>query len=345
MKEDIGILLLFFNKVETTEMVLQRILEAKPKVLLLSQDGPREGVEMDEKNVRRCREAVEGLVSKIDWECDVYRNYSDTNMGCDPKEYSAISWAFTIVDKLMIIEDDCLCAHSFFTFMEEMLLKYECDERVSMISGVERFGKNPYCVDSYYFTQACCGCAWGTWKRNWDDVQKISKDYAYTKDESTMHKLDMYVKKACIGVYSNYSKDSEDNAIKNLISGRMESWEFAASTAMILESRLAINPAVNLVKNIGIVPGATHSGNDVRVIPKRLRTFFELDYFEMEFPLKHPQYMIRDMEYERLYDKKYNTNRLQIVLDDIEHAVLCVRYGYFKELVSGLGRRIKRLRG
>ena len=41
MKEGIAVLLLFFNKVETTGLVLERILEAKPSVLLLAQDGAR----------------------------------------------------------------------------------------------------------------------------------------------------------------------------------------------------------------------------------------------------------------------------------------------------------------
>ena len=37
MKEGIGVLLLFFNKVDTTGLVLERILEAKPSVLLLTE--------------------------------------------------------------------------------------------------------------------------------------------------------------------------------------------------------------------------------------------------------------------------------------------------------------------
>ncbi len=345
MRSDVGILFLFFNKTETTGKVLQRILEAKPSVLLLSQDGARKDNATDELNVGACREAVEKLVSGIDWECEVHRFYSDANMGCDPKEYAAISWAFSIVDKLMIIEDDCLCAHSFFAFMEEMLIKYEKDERVSMISGMERFGNNPFCKDSYYFTQACCGCGWGSWKRSWEDVQRIAESYSYIHDDRIVKNLDMYARKCCLGVYSEYVNESRENANKNSKSGRMESWEFAESTAMILENRLAINPAVNLVKNIGVVPGATHSGNDVRVIPKRLRAFFELDYQEMDFPLKHPEYVLRDMEYEKMYDKKYHTNRLQKLADDIEHAVLCVRYGYTKDIIDGFRRRVKRLRG
>lgn len=57
---------------------------------------------------------VEELLAGIDWPCEIYRNYAEKNMSCDPREYSAISWAFGIVDKLIILEDDCLCSSSFF---------------------------------------------------------------------------------------------------------------------------------------------------------------------------------------------------------------------------------------
>ena len=128
MKEGIAVLLLFFNKVETTGLVLERILEAKPSVLLLAQDGAREDNAHDEKAVPECRKRVEELLAGIDWPCEIYRNYAEKNMSCDPREYSAISWAFGIVDKLIILEDDCLCSSSFFPFMEELLLRYEKDE-------------------------------------------------------------------------------------------------------------------------------------------------------------------------------------------------------------------------
>ena len=105
MKEGIAVLLLFFNKVETTGLVLERILEAKPSVLLLAQDGAREDNAHDEKAVPECRKRVEELLAGIDWPCEIYRNYAEKNMSCDPREYSAISWAFGIVDKLIILED------------------------------------------------------------------------------------------------------------------------------------------------------------------------------------------------------------------------------------------------
>ena len=342
MKEGIGVLLLFFNKVDTTGLVLERILEAKPSVLLLAQDGAREGNAHDEKAVPECRKRVEELLAGIDWPCEIYRNYAEKNMSCDPREYSAISWAFGIVDKLIILEDDCLCSSSFFPFMEELLLRYEKDERIGMICGMERFGRNPYCKDSYYFTQTCSGCGWATWKRCWDDVERIAKDYDYLDDTDLIQKVDDYVKKCCLKVYRDYIPKAVKNREDNRATGRIQSWEFAQSAAMIMESRLAINPMVNLVKNIGMVPGATHSGNDIRTIPKRYRRIFENDNLELEFPLRHPVYIIRDIKYEQMHDRTYAINEFQKWKDDIEHIYLYIRYGHLRELFQGVKRRLKR---
>ena len=342
MNKEIGVLYLFFNKIETTALVLEKILEAKPSVLLLAQDGPRQENKYDQDTVPKCREKVEKLIEKIDWPCKIYRNYSEINMSCDPREFSAISWAFQIVDKLIILEDDCLCSDSFFPYMEELLIRYESDERIGMICGMERFGKNPYCDDSYYFTQACSGCGWGTWKRCWNDVEEISKDYDYLDDKNFIQNLNYYIKKCYLKVYSDYITKSQLNREYNRKTRKVQSWEFAMSTSMVLKSRLAINPAVNLIKNVGVVEGATHSGNDIRMIPHRYRRIFELENYELEFPLHHPKYMIRDVQYEQMHDRNYAINGFKKMADDMEHIFLFIRYGHLKQLGQGIKRRIQR---
>jgi hypothetical protein len=48
---------------------------------------------------------------------------------------SGISWAFEHVDRLVIIEDDCVPGDSFLIFYKEMLEKYLHNERIIIISG------------------------------------------------------------------------------------------------------------------------------------------------------------------------------------------------------------------
>ena len=56
----------------------------------------------------------EYLEEHIDWECQVYKNFAEKNMGCGKRMSSGISWAFEQEEKLIILEDDCLADFSFF---------------------------------------------------------------------------------------------------------------------------------------------------------------------------------------------------------------------------------------
>ena len=79
----------------------------------------------------KCRKIAEN----IDWECEVHRNYHEKNMGCDPSTFYSHKWAFSIVDKCIVLEDDLVASESFFPFCKELLDKYENDQRIDRICG------------------------------------------------------------------------------------------------------------------------------------------------------------------------------------------------------------------
>ncbi len=327
MRSDVGVLLVFFNKADTLKEVFEAVREAKPKKLFLAQDGARQGNEKDIENIDACRRIVE----QVDWECEVYKNYSDKNLTCDPRVFSAITWAFETVEKLIIIEDDSVPNQSFFRFMDEILERYADDDRVQMVSGMERFGENRYCRDSYFFSTINAGCAWATWKRVWKDIVKYA-DCEFVQEEEEMHKVDCYVRSCLSTPYADFVEKGKKNLERNREIHDIFSWEYAVSTAMVLGNRLAINPRVNLVKNIGVTEGATHSGDSLQTMPAKIRRLFFMPTAELEFPLKHPKYMIRDMEYEKAYEKEFCYNKWQLFCMRIEHAFLTVKYkgiGFF----------------
>lgn len=134
---DVPVMLLFFNRPDTLKQVFDAVKQARPSTLLLVQDGAREGKEGEEELVRQCRNIVED----IDWDCTVYKNYSDVNLSCDHREFTGISWAFEHVDRLIILEDDCVPCQSFFPFCAELLEKYKDDTRVDRICGFNRLEK------------------------------------------------------------------------------------------------------------------------------------------------------------------------------------------------------------
>ena len=128
-KIDVSILILFFNRADVLEKVFEQVRLARPSRLFFYQDGPRG--EHDMPGILACRKVVEN----IDWECEVHTNYQEKNAGCDPSEYLSMKWAFSMTEKLIMLEDDDVPSQSFFPFCKELLDRYENDERIGMIQG------------------------------------------------------------------------------------------------------------------------------------------------------------------------------------------------------------------
>ena len=120
-KTDIAVLLLFFTRSDTFAQVFEAVRQARPSKLFLYQDGPRG--EQDMAGIMACREIVSD--AHIDWECEVHRQYLEHNQGCDPSGFRSHQWAFSLADKVIVLEDDVVPAQSFFPFCKEMLDRYE----------------------------------------------------------------------------------------------------------------------------------------------------------------------------------------------------------------------------
>ena len=99
---NVPVAMIFFNRPDVFKKAFEAVRQVKPKKLFLIQDGARQNREDDVKNIEKCRD----IVRNIDWECDVVRDYSDTNLGCGRRMYTGITNAFKTVDRLIIIEDD-----------------------------------------------------------------------------------------------------------------------------------------------------------------------------------------------------------------------------------------------
>ena len=126
---DISVLILFFNRPEVLKPVFDEVRKAQPARLFLYQDGPRG--ERDMPGIEACRKIVE----QVDWPCEVHRMFQEKNYGCDPSEFISQRWAFSQVDKCIVLEDDDVPTQSFFRFCKEMLDRYENDDRIGMIQG------------------------------------------------------------------------------------------------------------------------------------------------------------------------------------------------------------------
>ena len=306
--------------------------KARPAKLFLYQDGARG--ERDVPGIEACRQIASD--ENIDWECEVHRSYQTKNQGCDPSEYLSQKWAFSMVDKCIVLEDDDVPSQSFFPFCKEMLDRYEHDERIAMIAGFNEDEITPDCEDSYFFTSIFAIWGWASWRRV---VDKWEGDYAFLRDKQAMLRLQSLVKQR------GYRKDFIPMCRDHVHSGK-EFYESIFWASMLLNSSLAIMPSRNLINNLGLSADSTHFAGSMKTTPKAYRRIFTMKRHELEFPLKHPKYVVENIDFkERLYKTNAWGHPLIKMSRSLEELFLNLRYGNFSGIFKAMGRRWRKMLG
>jgi hypothetical protein len=77
-KLETPIAFIIFNRPDTTERVFAEIARAKPTKLLVVADGARTDKAGEAEKVV----ATRAIIDRVDWDCEVLTNYSDSNLGC-----------------------------------------------------------------------------------------------------------------------------------------------------------------------------------------------------------------------------------------------------------------------
>ncbi|MGB3512759.1 MAG: glycosyltransferase family 2 protein [Microcoleaceae cyanobacterium] len=274
---------LVFNRPEVTEKVFAEIRKAKPSQLLVVADGPR--LEKTGE-IEKC-EAVRSIIEKVDWDCQVYKNYSDVNLGCKLRVSSGLNWVFETVETAIILEDDCLPHPTFFRFCDELLEKYREDKRVMMISGTNTLGEWQSNIQSYHFSYFGMIWGWASWRRAWQYYDVEMKLWAKPEMKTLV--------KNVLGDEKQY------NRVKKVLDGIYDghdTWDYQFVFSRLSQSGLAIIPSVNLISNIGFGAEATHTKTPAEGISN-------LSFQPISFPLKNPSGVGVDREYTEKHNQKF----------------------------------------
>lgn len=322
-KIDVPILITFFCRPDTLEQVFASVREARPSTLLLWQDGPRRNRPDDIANVRKCREIVEN----IDWDCVVYRNYHDENMGCDPSTFLAQKWAFSVVDKCIIMEDDRVPVQSFYKYCKELLDKYENDERISHICGTNLLGDYTECPNDYFFSPSG-STTWASWRRvakDWDET------YSFLKDDYSLNCLKTLIGKDLFDVILA-------NARRHSATG-FQWWETILGMSAMLHNRMVIIPKKNMVVDLGLTDNSTHATSKYYLLPKLQRGMFNMQAYEIEFPIRHPEYVLPDYNYLERLKRIWNIGHPFLKIGGkIEFVIRCIAYNEWEEIINRIRR-------
>lgn len=313
---NVPVALCIFNRLDTTQIVFEKIKKAKPSKLYLISDAPRENKPSEAALVQEVRSYVE---SHIDWDCEVHKNYAEKNMGCGRRLSSGISWVFEIEESAIILEDDIVPDDTFFRYCQEMLEYYKDNDKILMISG-----NNPieelYSTDKdYLFSKVPFIWGWATWKRAWDLYDFNLSSWPNNRKNPVWKRI--FPLKAYWTYMCQYDV---------LYSGKYnDTWSYQFMYAGIINEMLCVLPAKSHAFNIGFQEESTHT--------KNAPMWMSNNSSPAKFPIIHREAIEWDKEFDKIYMTHFGEHGLST---KIKHMLgININLSIKEEVISRLKRR------
>lgn len=285
------VLLIVFNRPDTTRIVFEAIRKARVKKLYIAADAPRSGNIEDEKNCTLVKE----IVKQVDWDCETHYRFADVNQGCGPGPYNSISWAFENEDRLIILEDDCVPSQPFFSYCNELLERYKNDTRIWIISGNQYNEEAVKTHHSYFFSRYGHSWGWATWKRCWVAMDMSMSKYPLIIEQD-LYKATFRTKKEAGFFRKKLDRIYHDETLKAHI------WDFQFGFAITSNGGLCIVPKKNLVTNIGYL--GTHSETKNQFHDRPVDENFKI--------VSHPDFILCDVNYDAWHFKHHWNRKTSI---------------------------------
>lgn len=282
---NIPILLIVFRRADVALRTLQPIRDIQPTRLYIAGDASRADAPGEKEKVEATRLAV---MKAIDWPCEVKTRFAETNQGCSLGVYNAICWFFEHEERGIIVEDDCLLRPSFFPFAEEMLQRYQDDERIGMIDAAN-YLPHVKIPCSYGFSRYKSTNGWATWRRAWK-LMDLDMKWRGTEYETS--------------IIDNMAYRSEERSywkyrLKAIDLNDVSAWDWQWYFTLAAHNMLGIYPSCSLTTNIGFGEGATHTQQ--HNMPAHY-----VSQQDLEFPLRHPRYVVPYQPYEKAFHYQLN---------------------------------------
>lgn len=265
---DVPILMLVFNRVDTTQQVFNLLREIKPKYLYVVADGARHH-KTDE--AEKCEAVREIFTTQIDWDCELHTLFRPQNLGCKLSVSTGIDWFFDNVEAGIILEDDCLVSADFFPFCQTMLERYKTDETVMQVSALQMLSCGFRSEStSYVFNRIPYIWGWATWRRAWQKYNRNMEglESYLQQNEQNLVKLGGFISKKIIQKF------------KAVAANQIDTWDYQWTYTVLSNNGLCVLPTRNLVLNIGFNTDATHTSGVSPVANMTIESLL--------LPLSHP---------------------------------------------------------
>lgn len=259
------VIVFVYNRVDKAKTVLQSLCDnelADKSCLYIFADGPKKP---DDEKVRAVREYLDEFEkNSVFKETTIIK--AKKNKGLAESVIDGVSQVIVRFGKVIVVEDDNICAKDFLDFMNGALDYYERDPKVWSVSGYTHITPENYSHDIYAMGRIN-SYAWGTWKRSWESVDWEVKDYGKN------FRFNPIIRRQ----FNRFGNDSA-TMLDAQMTGNINSWAIRFSYAMFRRRMVTIYPTISRTKNIGEDGSGTHivkSKASIQLMEKSRPVIFE----------------------------------------------------------------------
>jgi len=119
---------------------------------------------------------VQELVRNVSFCKDLIVTIRDVNFGLAKNVIEGVSEIINVHGKVIVLEDDLLLSTGFLSYMNKALDLYESKYKVKQVSGY-LFPINIDRNNGSFFLPVTNTIGWGTWKKEWNDLDFEAKGY------------------------------------------------------------------------------------------------------------------------------------------------------------------------
>jgi len=265
---------IIFSRADFAARVFEVIAQVKPKKLFVIQDGHRPHKPGEAEKCAQTR----AIIDKVDWDCEVFTNYSEVNLGPGRRFTSGIDWVMSHVEEAIFLEEDALPSPTYFSFCEAMLERYRDDQRVMSITGCNFVNRNST-NDSYYYSKYHDSWGWALWRRSWKYYDYHMKSWPEFQQSGAFAQIfeDPYEKEFWRGAFERIHIDPQE----------INTWDIQWQYVIWSQAGLVVVPNKNLIGNIGCnLPNRVHYSDQYD-----FREDVPVEHIE---DINHPSFMVRN---------------------------------------------------
>lgn len=235
------VVLIIYKRSETLYLIIEELRKINASSVYVIADGPKN--EAENEYVQKAR----SVIDTIEWDCKIKRIYSDQNLGLYNRVLSGLDEVFKYEENAIILEDDCIPNSSFFSFISQMLVKYNHNKKIALISGTNIGLVFPFKYD-YDFSNYPLIWGWGTWRRSWNEFRKLQP---LTLTSSNLKELKKTLENKV--AFFHWT-----NLFLKIETRKHFSWAHEMAFHLFTDGKLCVIPKSNFVSNQGVDQHSTH---------------------------------------------------------------------------------------